>query len=849
MAARIFLRAAGASLALTLACVGDESFAPDPSPASAASIDILVGDTVAVDVTGLDTLQQLIFRSTQAQTVALFVQMDLGALWIYTRDSASGLGLDLHLLDEDPVPSHLLGRRTPRITVSPGQVVQFMFMKGTGDLSAHGRAFLYKVNPAPEQASATLAPGDTVSGETLENSADVDEFAVSGAGAGSHIAFIRALGGYPDGSLGMRAVDLTGALLGLQTATGSGVTDLEARSTGRFRVPANGAYRIRVQGAAEDSWAFQLLSGGYQVSSRVINPAPESAPLTLTPGDTLATERLDHVGDIDRFLVPVVAGRPYNAFLQASPAGDSTAAFVLRFAMEGDTFATASAVGDTTLRHQFTGVFRPSLTTNAVLEVTGASDFSSLDRGPYRVFVYPIDTLPELVPAAIAPGDTVTTETIQYPGDIDIFTVTGAFDTLNILLGRGVSDPWPLELRWQGPSGEVTSACYSAGWTGPLKWCPTGFMSGGPAGITAGVYSRAEGGESYGSSYTLATIPLSTAPEGASPFLTYGTTVNAAIEVPGDLDWYTFSYVRGTQLDLVFDGGGNSTDNSFSAGVVDPSGAWLGLHVQMGIPLGRFDLPASGTYRVAVNGSNGGTVLEEVGPYTLQLKEFPTAPETAPASATLGDSIVTEAIDQPGDIDDFVLSAQPGREVQVVISRSLPAVEVWLPGDTISMRGPSSFASGRFVMPPAGVVHLRMAQPRGWWITDINGFGVTGPYWFEIHGIDRAPESAPPSVVLGVEVNTERIDNIGDVDEFSFAGSLGQVVSLALDNNSSFSDLKVRLELIDPSTGQVIGSVATTSQTPIQSSAFALPATRAYLVRAQSTDERVGRGSYRFTIQ
>src|SRR5438093_357232 len=47
-------------------------------------------------------------------------------------------------------------------------------------------------------------------------------------------------------------------------------------------------------------------------------------------------------------------------------------------------------------------------------------------KGRYRVWLYPVNRVPESVASAIAVGDTVQGEAVEPPGDVDEFTFTGA---------------------------------------------------------------------------------------------------------------------------------------------------------------------------------------------------------------------------------------------------------------------------------------------------------------------------------------------------------------------------------------------------------------------------------------
>jgi hypothetical protein len=103
-------------------------------------------------------------------------------------------------------------------------------------------------------------------------------------------------------------------------------------------------------------------------------------------------------------------------------------------------------------------------------------------------------------------------------------------------------------------------------------------------------------------------------------------------------------------------------------------------------------------------------------------------------------------------------------------------------------------------------------------------------------------------LTAGVEVAAESVDHVGDIDEFTFAGVQDQVITVFLDNFASHSALSVLLDVIDPSTDEVLGTISTEFQTPITTEPITLPATRDYLIRVRSHVETLGKGSYRIRV-
>lgn len=838
-----------APLLLLLAC-GEDPVGPYHTRVQKV-FPIYRNDTLTAKLSGGDSLYRYVFHADTTQMIALFAQARRGTAVVWTIDSATSGLLDYLFLDFSPFPVNLTGSRTPIISVVPGQVLYFDVHLGPGPTETEVALWLYPVDTRPEVLPPALAPGAILSGETLENSADIDAFVVSGSAPDVHIAFLKAGEGFPPGTLRMQASTSSGAALGIETASGTADQELEGQPTGRFDVPGSAGYALTIRGVPTTLEGGLLVRGAYQFQVRKVNPGPDSVVALLQPGDTVEKERIDHVGDVDQFRFLVVQGRPYNVFFQAPPSAAS-ANFRIAYSMTGGVAgAVTSSVGDTLLREQSGGSFVPTVSGYLELEVTGASDLGGLDRGRYRLFVYAVDTLPEHVAQTLAPGDSVVGESIELPGDIDRFMVTGAFDTMNVALRRSGLRFEPIALAWSRGGFENLAPCYGPDGT-VVHSCLTGRFIGGPTGTPLGVHSMVGGdpGDFVGP-YTLRTYRLSGATEGSNPQLTPGVTVTGVVDPAGDIDRFTFSYVRDTPVDVLLTGGGNSTDNSLEAVVHDPDGNGISAVSWADIPTGRFSRSLSGTYTVEVRGLNGGIVPDETGSYSLLLRTVSTMPETASPTLVMDDSVGVEALDELGDIDDFTLNAAPGTEVVATISPALVRLEAWEPSNPTRLDlGGATGHSGRIVVPAGGQIRVRVSEPRREnLLNQYTAFRITGAYGLVVHEVNRAPETAPIPIAVGVEVSVESIDSPGDVDEFTLAGIQGQSISAFLDNLASHSSLRVRLEVIDPSTSQVLISAETTSRTPVTSSSVTLPATRTYLVRTQSVDPTDGVGSYRFRLQ
>src|SRR5690606_18529343 len=85
---------------------------------------------------------------------------------------------------------------------------------------------------------------------------------------------------------------------------------------------------------------------------------------------------------------------------------------------------------------------------------------------------------------------------------------------------------------------------------------------------------------------------------------------------------------------------------------------------------GRFTLSETGQYRLRVGPGNEGGVPAEKGPYAFTLSRAPVGPEHHPATLSIGDSVLNEQLDEPGDVDEFILRGAPGDEAVAYLTAS-----------------------------------------------------------------------------------------------------------------------------------------------------------------------------------
>jgi hypothetical protein len=145
-----------------------------------------------------------------------------------------------------------------------------------------------------------------------------------------------------------------------------------------------GQYHFRVQ---RPTIASSLLyEGAYRFQVYVVNHAPERASATLVPGDTLTSESIDHVGDVDEFMIIGTPGASFDVFLEASASAHRLQAEIITDPSRGVQWIAYASPGQRLLDNQ-SGTF--SLPPSGQAKVTVHDDESNggLYRGAYRLFV------------------------------------------------------------------------------------------------------------------------------------------------------------------------------------------------------------------------------------------------------------------------------------------------------------------------------------------------------------------------------------------------------------------------------------------------------------------------------
>lgn len=728
------------------------------------------------------------------------------------------------------------------------------------------RLQVYVPDPAPEHAERLIVPGDTIDTEDIYARIDTDEFTLRGEAGDEFIAYVQALDAQAGGQLRLTVEGVPGTTY--PAVSGGGDDELELQATGRFTLPADGDYVVRLSGTG----LFGSYVGPYRFQVRRVDRRPEHASRPAIVGDTTVGESLDYVGDIDEFVITGSPGEEYNVLFQVRT---GAAADVMLLGIPdgqpstGEPAVVQSTGRDSLLTDRGSGRFALPASGRAIVRVEAAN--GGVTRGAFALYVHRVDRRAESGLSSLAIGDSAIADGLETPGDIDELTVTVPAPTrANLLLTVDPASPWAADgitgvraalLSVSGAEVAGTSYFGSPDWAG----------ASGVFDLPAGEYrlriaATAARVQSFHGSYRIHLYESRATPELAPSLVAIGDTVTETLDPLGDVDTFIFEGTRGTYLDVLFQGLGTESGGGYALGVA-PEGR-LGTLGQTSSATwspslgerrtGRFTLPETGRYEIRIGAMNVGRIPMERGPYRFALVELSANPETHASVLATGETVDDEQLDSPGDVDEFSLRGSPGEEVVLFLTAGAATQGVQvdvidaLTSDSIAST-PSYIATestGRIVLPASGEVHVRVSEPE----YRVGRYTLVGGYRLDIVRIDRAPEVAAAAIALGDTVEGEAIDPHGDIDEFRVAGAAGQRVMLLFQTPNGVDGYDgLIVEIIEPGSGRVVTSAWSNNPTgelgSIASPAATLAVDGEHLVRVRGVDDRRGRAPYRFTVR
>jgi len=555
---------------------------------------------------------------------------------------------------------------------------------------------------------------------------------------------------------------------------------LEQNATHWFQSSGHDVFLIRV-----NAWPPGT-NARFRFMVYAVNPEPEQQAAAFVLGDTIAGEELATAADIDRFVTHGVAGQDFVAVAEAlGPAGSGTLFLGIvdtaTTELLGLSFAPAGMAAS-----QTTGRIRLAASD---YRFEFSPDFGNPPRyqGPYRFWTYVIDPAPERIAAAAPVGSAVSGEAIDRAGDVDEFRLQGlAGDEFNVFLQAPHQFRIVVATGSGVPLAAVTAATTD---TSLFRWATGRFRL--PQAGTFTVRAEGQFARSIADTgrYQFFIYPVNRQPEHVAPAVLEGDTIaGETIDMPGDVDEFTFAGTAGGEFNVLFQALNGSSVTVLRLEAVDDTGGVLAAVSSLGSDTslfqrvtGRFRTTGSGIHRLRVMGGVAST-NRDVGPYRLSLYRVHRTPETLPDTLAFGDSISGEAIEVPGDVDEYRVVVPTASGLNLVVqagdvttgagivallfdsATGAPSAvaRASIPG-ALAMSGATRLDPGVFVLRVEGTQAEDHALPYRVW-TYRFGFGA---------------EQVGDTIAIGDTVSGEAIDPLGDVDDFVFTGQRGQHIDVA----------------------------------------------------------------------
>ena len=695
------------------------------------------------------------------------------------------------------------------------------------------------------KTSNSITLGDTLS-RTLTDSIGPDTLILDADRPLRLHIDLQQTGGVGGGALSYVVVPATpGAVLAggsSLSSTSSLGPDVADPTLAWFRTPKGGKYFIVV------SRSRATYSGGYRIRLFGADPAPEHMPAVLTFGDS-GTEKIDRPGDVDEFLLVGHAGATPPVLLLKAETGQPSDTLIVEGVSDAPqqkpiamtSSADASAFG-------VASPVTPSSSDTVRIRVRAASGATV---GQYRIKWVSVNDAPEGVSADLTVGDTVAAS-IEFPGDVDVFTFTPDSGRRYALAAQGTGTRSTDHLRFEvrGVAGDSLKLSVAGSAIVPLVSQVTPEFQPKKA-ITIRVSN--EGNLLGPATYRLAILAVDPAPETANELLTYGDTISENLEFKADVDEFTVDASPGDTL-IVF-AQAISPDTSLRLGIETtgftgarglPFTPRLSFAVAPGAPLlgtSTYVIVAvdSGEHTIAVRGM-GSSVdgpLNFVGPYRLAVTRVSGAPEIA-AQSILPNVVITEDGFPSGEIDRFVFDGTPGQEIAVYTSvfpwQDGASAPLTLRTGTVYFVGASSDSLGWFgtgLRTLVGGPTFIDVQPRS-----VSGNDLKYRVW--VYVVDRSPENAPSTIHIG-DVVSEAIYPSADIDEYTLLATPGSHFQACLFNQTATA-VNERMGLVIDAGGTASASVTSASgdASPRCSATQTMPAAGSMLLRVLAAQAHGG---------
>jgi len=517
--------------------------------------------------------------------------------------------------------------------------------------------------------------------------------------------------------------------------------------------------------------------GQYRITHRSRwESTPESNPPALALGDSVLTERLEDLLDVDEYTINASEGEQFvlSATVDTTAPTNASASFAVR---------NGSGALLDSLQHRLDGLGDPR--TAARITLSGAGPYrlrvgsNTVPSIPYRVALIPVDTLPEGIGAALS-LDTQIAEEIGRLGDIDRYRVAvdvGDTVSAEMVIQQGAGPR--VRLRLMDGATVIASAATAGGAEAPYTLATAPFVVTAPAEYTVEV----EGGlpmlplPFQASPYSLQVSRRSSAPEMRSPIITLGSAITGeSFGRQYDVDRFTFSTSAAANVAFSFRTfeslGPDDVQMRLLVSPPDANGEYTAIDLpnlesdgdSLVLPT-SVALPAAGDYVLELRVS---APLFAAAAYTAKLTAINEAPETIPVVTVTNSWISGESLGLFGDIDTLTLQVDSGTFYGFRLEALPGAIgefAMGLGGDLSEGQATSYGLVRRFRA--EGTAQRRLT------VVASGGPLSLGPYRYIVYAGNDAPEIAAGSLTLGDSITTENLEHLADEDRFTFSATTG----------------------------------------------------------------------------
>jgi hypothetical protein len=465
-------------------------------------------------------------------------------------------------------------------------------------------------------------------------------------------------------------------------------------------------------------------------------------PTAPDPWSTLGFDRATPgelaPGDSQAFPLDVPHGRTFAVFVQA-PEGSMD----IRIRTGSDSLASTVSVfgGDTISMLRYAG---PVHSENGGRYTVTVKARANSIGGAFALRPVLLSDAPESIAQSVAADRVIEGENLSHGLDVDDFAVEVTEPLVAILHVQAdvsqrcairaevssISGPMPI--AW-GICSEADTSDLEAGGSGRIE------LPAGQYRVRMQQWSERHDGRPVPYRFRLRTV--NTAPERVPALLLPGDTVIEAIDFVGDEDVFIVRGTPGSMINVFADASGSP--GGLVVGLI-PAPHGPPLHASAGgaplldNPIGRVELPASGEARIH---ASGGQFFR--GDYRLFVLAIDPRPEVGSDLIVPGPSVVSGALEQYGDVDEFRFSlAAPSRIALRVPPATGPAVHLLAATSTEPLVGT------RDVRLPAGEYRVRVraySEP----------LGHRGPYEFLLALVDSTVEGASRLLTVGDTARSE----------------------------------------------------------------------------------------------